>query len=45
MGNVGSNVITWNGKDNAGNDVSSGVYFYKLIAGSYTATNKMVMMK
>jgi hypothetical protein len=45
MGIVGLNVITWNGKDNAGNDVSSGVYFYKLIAGSYTATNKMVMMK
>jgi hypothetical protein len=45
MGNVGLNVITWDGKDNAGNDVSSGVYFYKLIAGSYTATNKMVMMK
>jgi hypothetical protein len=45
MGIVGLNVITWDGKDNAGNDVSSGVYFYKLIAGSYTATNKMVMMK
>jgi hypothetical protein len=45
MGNVGLNVITWNGKDNAGSEVSSGVYFYKLIAGSFTATNKMVMMK
>jgi hypothetical protein len=45
MGNVGLNVITWNGKDNAGNEVSSGVYFCKLIAGGFTATNKMVMMK
>jgi hypothetical protein len=45
MGNVGLNVIMWDGKDNAGSDVSSGVYFYKLIAGGYTATNKMVMMK
>jgi flagellar hook assembly protein FlgD len=45
MGNVGLNVITWDGKDNAGNNISSGVYFYKLTAGSYTATNKMVMMK
>jgi len=38
-------VIIWDGKDNAGNDASSGIYFYKLIAGSYTATNKMVMLK
>jgi hypothetical protein len=45
MGNVGLNVITWDGKDNAGNNISSGVYFYKLTAGSFTATNKMVMMK
>jgi hypothetical protein len=45
MGNVGLNVITWDGKDNAGNEVSSGVYFCKLSAGSFTATNKMVMMK
>jgi hypothetical protein len=45
MGNVGLNVIPWDGKDNAGNDVSSGVYFCKLIAGSFTATNKMVMLK
>jgi hypothetical protein len=45
MGNVGLNVIIWDGKDNAGNDASSGIYFYKLIAGSYTATNKMVMLK
>jgi len=45
MGNVGLNVITWDGKDNSGSEVSSGVYFYKLIAGTFTATNKMVMMK
>jgi hypothetical protein len=45
VGTAGLNVITWDGKDNLGNDVSSGVYFYKLSAGSFTATNKMVMMK
>ena len=44
-GFVGLNVITWDGKDNSGSEVSSGVYFYKLIAGTFTATNKMVMMK
>jgi hypothetical protein len=45
MGNVGLNVITWDGKDNLGNDVSSGVYFYKLIAGQYQDTRKMIMVK
>ncbi len=44
-GSTGLNVITWDGKDNAGNSVSSGVYFYKLIAGKFSATEKMVMMK
>jgi hypothetical protein len=45
VGTAGLNVVRWDGKDNAGNDVSSGVYFYKLIAGSFSATQKMVMMK
>jgi hypothetical protein len=45
MGTAGLNVITWDGKDNAGNDVSSGVYFCKLSADTFTATNKMVLMK
>jgi flagellar hook assembly protein FlgD len=45
MGNVGLNLITWDGKDNEGNAVSSGVYFYKLSAGSFTATSKMIMLK
>jgi hypothetical protein len=45
MGTVGLNVITWDGKNNAGNDVSSGIYFYKLVAGPYQAINKMVMLK
>jgi|GEM_PF-6971720 len=45
MGSVGLNVVIWDGKDNAGNEVSSGVYFYKLNAAGFTATQKMVMMK
>jgi hypothetical protein len=45
MGTVGLNVITWDGKNNAGNDVSSGIYFCKFSAGSFSATNKMVMLK
>ncbi len=45
MGTAGLNVVTWDGKDNAGNEVSSGVYFYKLMAAGNSATAKMVMMK
>ncbi|MCK4404148.1 MAG: T9SS type A sorting domain-containing protein, partial [candidate division Zixibacteria bacterium] len=45
MGSVGLNVVSWDGKDNAGGDVASGVYFYKLTAGSFSAIEKMVMMK
>jgi flagellar hook assembly protein FlgD len=45
VGSASLNVVTWDGRDNAGVEVSSGVYFYKLIAGGFSATEKMVMMK
>jgi len=45
MGSVGLNVITWDGKDNTGVEVASGVYFCKLTAADFSATEKMVMMK
>jgi hypothetical protein len=37
--------VTWNGLDNSGNRVSSGVYFYRLVAADFTSTKKMVVMK
>ena len=37
--------VIWNGKDNSGNEVASGIYFYKLNAGNLTATKKMVLTK
>ncbi len=37
--------VTWKGTDSNGNNVSSGVYFYKLITPDYTKTSKMVLMK
>ncbi len=42
---AGSYVAHWDGKDNRGLSVSSGVYFYKLVAGDFTATYKMLLMK
>ena len=35
----------WDGKNNIGEQVVSGVYFYQLLAADYTATKKMVIMK
>jgi hypothetical protein len=37
--------VTWNGIDNAGQVVSSGVYFYKLNAGAEIKTMKMTLLK
>lgn len=37
--------IVWNGTDQTGKPVSSGVYFYKLIAGNKSFSRKMLLMK
>ncbi|MDZ7721832.1 MAG: T9SS type A sorting domain-containing protein [candidate division KSB1 bacterium] len=37
--------LLWNGRDDLGRLVPSGVYFYKLKAGDLTAVRKMIMMK
>ncbi|HKW13619.1 MAG TPA: PA domain-containing protein [Candidatus Krumholzibacteria bacterium] len=42
---TGSHSFTWNGVDNRGNAVSSGVYFYRLTAGKFNDTRKMVLLK
>ena len=39
------NSIIWDGKDDNNQPVSSGIYFYKLKAGKYTSTKKMILMK
>jgi predicted outer membrane repeat protein len=41
----GLNQATWDGKDAHGNPVSSGVYFYRLTAGSQNLTRKMTLLK
>ena len=37
--------VTWNGDDDSGRNVGSGIYFYKMRAGKYTSTKKMILMK
>ena len=43
--NSGIHQVSWDGKDSQGNEVSTGIYFYKLKAGDFTQTKKMVLLK
>jgi len=37
--------VEWNGRDDAGTPVASGVYFYRLTSPGFTATKKMLLVK
>ena len=40
-----SRAIYWDGRNQVGEQVASGVYFYHLSAGDYSATRKMLILK
>ena len=40
-----SKAIYWDGRNHVGERVASGVYFYTLTAGDYSATRKMLILK
>ena len=40
-----SKAIYWDGRNDLGESVASGVYFYHLTAGGYSATKRMVIVK
>jgi immune inhibitor A len=42
---AGDYSIVWDGSDNGGIKVASGVYFYRLVAGESYLTKKMVLLK
>ncbi|HKW13476.1 MAG TPA: FlgD immunoglobulin-like domain containing protein, partial [Candidatus Krumholzibacteria bacterium] len=42
---AGAHTVAWDGTDTRGGRVASGVYYYRLDAGSDTATKQMVLLK
>jgi hypothetical protein len=45
MRGTGSYVETWDGRDGGGRQVASGIYFYRLVLGPFTATRRMMLLK
>ena len=41
----GYHTIVWDGKDNVGNEVTSGVYFFKFISQEYSVSRKMTVLR
>lgn len=42
---AGRRSVVWQGTDENGRNVSSGIYFYKMTTEGYSATKKMILMK
>ena len=42
---AGNHKVTWDGKSSQGVQASTGIYFYRLKAGSFVETKKMVLLK
>jgi len=42
---AGNHSVMWNGTDDAGRTVGSGVFFYRMHAGDFTSTQKMILLK
>jgi len=42
---AGSQSVTWNGVNDRGQSISSGIYFYRMTAPGFTRTRKMVLLR
>ena len=45
MQSAGTYEISWNARNGVSAAYSSGIYYYKLVAGNYTDTKKMILIK
>jgi hypothetical protein len=43
--NSGSKLVQWDATNNQGESVSAGVYLYKIQAGDFSQTKKMILLK
>src|SRR5690606_23944442 len=43
--NAGTYTVEWNGKNNYGAQVASGMYIYRIKSGNFVQTKKMMMLK
>ena len=41
----GNHEVIWDGKDDKGKEVASGIYFYQLKVGEFTESKKMLLLK
>lgn len=45
-GNTSKHTVMWNGKDEAGNELENGVYFYKMdVNGKTEESKKLIFLK
>jgi flagellar hook assembly protein FlgD len=42
---AGSYTVTWDGTNEAGQEVTTGVYFYRVVAGANTVTQKVMLAR
>jgi hypothetical protein len=42
---AGAHAVVWDGRDDAGREVASGLYVYRLTAGAFTKSAEMILLK